>query len=72
MGDPWEELANAIVVQAAHDYRLAKKRLDKPDLRYTALNMISDCEQFFRSGWFSTLTKVDGERLLRMLEEECA
>ena len=72
MTDPWEKLAQAIIVQAAHDYRMARKHMAKPDLRYTAQNTISECEEFFRSNWFRHLTRVDGERLLRMLEEECA
>ena len=32
--------------------------------------MVKDCEDFFRSDWFTALTDVDGEVLLRKLQEE--
>lgn len=32
--------------------------------------MIADCEAFFRSDWFAALTNIDGEALLRKLQEE--
>jgi hypothetical protein len=29
-----------------------------------------ECERFFRSGWYKTLTSVDGEYLITKLREE--
>lgn len=62
-------LANAIIEQAVSDYRdsLRGKRADK----YVSVeDMLKDCEKFFKSEWFSILTKIDGERLMKKLQEE--
>ena len=63
MTDPYENLANAIVLQAVKDYRDALKRLKKKPGNQTA-------ERFFRSGWYKALTSVDGEYLIQKLREE--
>lgn len=66
----FEMLANAIVKQAADDYRNARKALlRKPDACQPKEH-IRDVKKFFRSGWYQLLTSVDGEYLLRRLEEE--
>ena len=70
MTDPWENLANAIIVQAVKDYREARKKLKKRPKNEDAKLMVSDCEAFFRSEWFKALTNVDGEMLLKKLREE--
>ena len=36
----------------------------------TALADKDEVERFFRSGWFSVLTSVDGEMLIRSLQME--
>lgn len=59
---PWETLAAAIVAVAADDYRFA---LDKGDERVKGL-----LAAFFHSGWYSTLTKLDGDLLVSLLERE--
>lgn len=72
--NPYENLANAIIIQACKDYRKAYKRYlrryrstDKPDAELVEL------ERFFRSDWYKTLTAVDGEYLMdRMKKEVCA
>jgi len=67
-----EELANATVLQGVRDYRAARKRLnEKPDDR-EATKRVRECERFFRSGWFSVLTDLDGRLILRKLKEEFA
>ena len=53
-GDPWENLATAIVIQAANEYLRTK---DKEPLR-----------RFFRSQWYKELTDVDGEYLIHTLD----
>ncbi len=68
--DPAEVLANAIILQAVKDYRDAKKKLRKRSKNEGAKLMIEDCERFFRSDWFGALTGVDGEMLLKRLQEE--
>jgi hypothetical protein len=70
MNDPYESLANAIILQAAKDYRNALKRLKKRPNREIDLYMKQEVEQFFRSDWYSCLTTVDPEILIRKLNEE--
>ena len=68
--DPYEKLANAIILQAVRDWREARHKLKKRPKNEDAKLMIEDCEAFFRSEYFNLLTKLDGERLLRKLKEE--
>lgn len=70
MTDPYESLANAIILQAAKDYRVARKKLKYHPKNKDAKLMIEDLEGFFRSDWFAALTTIDGELLLRKLQEE--
>lgn len=70
MTDPWENLANAIILQAVKDYREARRKLKKRPKNEDAKLMISDCEAFFRSDWYRALTDLDGEMLIRKLREE--
>lgn len=69
--DPYENLANAIIIQACNDFRRAYKRYlrryrssDKPDTELLEL------ESFFRSDWYKTLTSVDGEYLMDRIKKE--
>ena len=48
-----DNLSDAIVFQAVQDYTKA--------LRVGDTRIISDCERFFQSEWFYTLTNVEGE-----------
>lgn len=57
--NPYENLANAIILQAVKDYRLTD---DEQELQ--------EIERFFRSGWFSVLSKVDPEYLIKELRKE--
>lgn len=57
--NPYEELANAIVLQAVKDYRLTDDEAE-----------LTEIERFFRSGWFGVLSKVDPEYLIRNLRKE--
>ena len=59
MDTPYENLANAILLQAVKDYRLHD---DEPEL--------ASIERFFRSGWFNTLTSIDPEMLIAKLRKE--
>lgn len=60
--DCCEALANAIILQAVKDYRKALKRDD--------CGRQKEIERFFRSEWFSVLTKVNPEILIQKLAEE--
>ena len=70
MEDGWALLSEAIVLQAAEDYRTALRALRRrPDLR-PARRRRTALERFFRSRWFSTLSGLDPERLISALREE--
>lgn len=68
--DPYERLANAIVLQAVSDYRVAQKKIKAHPKNREAISEALEIEKFFRSGWYSILTDVDGEYLIRRLQEE--
>lgn len=72
--EAYEELANAIVVKAAKDYRRALRTLKKGynplSQKYLdAKKMKYDCESFFCGEWIKSLTDVDGKRLMRKIQE---
>ena len=68
--DPYERLANAIVLQAVTDYRVALKKIKANPRNKDAINEALQIEKFFRSGWYGVLTSVDGEYLIKRLQEE--
>lgn len=55
----YEDLANAIIIQAVKDYR----RTQSPQVR-------NEIKRFFKSEWFSMLTNLDGDMLIKKLERE--
>lgn len=65
--DTWQNLAEAIVVQATRDYRTALRGLRKNPEN---IRKIRELEAFFRSRWFQTLCDLDGKRLMWMLRNE--
>ena len=76
----YENLANAIIIQAVKDYRETVMWLnahypicleDEQDCEY--IKMVSEktaIERFFLGDWFSMLTKLDGKALLTKLKSE--
>ena len=66
----FEGLANAIIIQAAADYRLALKQLRQNPGFQPAIRMSYEVERFFRSDWFSILTRINGIELLARLKTE--
>ena len=68
--DPYERLANAVVLQAVSDYRVALKKIKAHPKNGEAISEALEIEKFFRSGWYSQLTDVDGEYLIRRLQDE--
>ena len=60
----------AIIIQAAKDYRVALRRLRRKPNNKDAQAEKESIERFFRSDWFRALTEVDGEMLIRKLNEE--
>jgi hypothetical protein len=57
--DGYHGLANAIVLQAVEDYRMADDEWERKKI-----------ERFFRSDWFAMLTKADPEFLITKLRKE--
>lgn len=70
--DPYENLANAIVAQAARDYLDVLKKLKKNPRSRTAMDDAMRLEKFFHSGWYGVLTSIDGDYLIRKLREKVA
>jgi len=72
MNQNWEDLANAIILQAAEDYRICRRRIRRWPDQKEAQAMIREVERFFRSRWFCQLTDADGVRILDELKKESA
>lgn len=70
--NPYEALANAIVLQAVNDYRAALKKVKKNPNNRTALDEALQIERFFRSQWYQVLTSVDGEYLIDRLRKDAS
>lgn len=68
--DPYQNLANAIVLSAVKDYRDALKRLKKKPNNKLAADERDDIERLFRSGYFAILTEIDPEYLIDRLNKE--
>lgn len=69
---PYEELANAIVILAAKDYKQALRALMRDPESSPAQQRVNSIEHFFCSQWYRQLTKVDGHLLLKKLKEAVA
>ena len=57
--NPYEKLANAIILQAVKDYRLTDDERERQEI-----------ERFYRSGWFGVLSKVDRGFLIKEVRKE--
>lgn len=57
----YQELANAIVLQAVKDYRMTEDT-----------QKLKALDRFFRSDWFAVLTTLDPDYLLRQMQKEKA
>lgn len=55
----FEELAEAIIIQAVEDYRNARSK-----------RRINEVERFFRSEWFRELCDLDGKAIIERLRKE--
>jgi len=70
LGSGWQALADAIILQAAEDYRrLTRRLIAHPD----ELDKASEkrrIERFLCSPWFGVLSDLDGRRLLRNLKAD--
>ena len=68
--DGYQMLANAIVSQAAKDFRAAYKRLKRFPNSKPAQSDVQELTKFFCSQYFELLTDLDGPSLLHRLMRE--
>ena len=68
--DCCENMVQAIVFQAIWDLQNSTKKLKKNPNNYQAQKQKKDCERFFNSAWFETMTGCDGSSILHRLETE--
>lgn len=63
---PYQDLADAIILQAVKDYTKALKMKQSVLKKRT----IRDCEKFFKSQWFCILNDADGEEIMDRIKKE--
>ena len=68
--NPYQALANAIILQAVKDYRAAYRRLRRFPHDRLAEGTVREITDFFHSGYFSLLTALDGPALLERIIDE--
>lgn len=68
--DGYTKLGNAIIIQAAKDYRDVLKKLNKNSENNMAKHMKRQIEDFFHSSLFGMITTIDPDMLIRKLNEE--
>ena len=66
----YQALANAIIIQAAKDFKAAYKRMKRFPKDSRAQDEVRDITKFFCSQWFEMLSDVDGPTLLRKIKDE--
>ena len=66
----YQALGNAIVEQAAKDYRAALKTLRRHPDSKAVMEEAMKLERFFHSGWYGILTDVDPDYLITKLRKE--
>ena len=69
-GNPFDNLANAIILLAVKDYRDAIRVLKRYSGSVCAQALRDDTTRFFLSEWFGRLTELDGEELYLRLRKE--
>ena len=67
---PYENLANAIILKAVRDYQHALTTLHFNPSNKEAIHTMKECESFFHSEYFSSLTTVDGDRLMKLAAKQ--
>ena len=69
INEAYENLANAIVKQAVVDYKEPLRKLEKNPNDKEAKRDAERIERFFHSGWYTQLTSIDGDWLIRKIRE---
>lgn len=68
MLDPYQELANAIIVSASKDYMRAYKKYLRTGLDY---GKVMKEERFFFTDWFNTLSDANPDYLVQAMRKKC-
>jgi len=68
--NPYENLANAIILRAVADYRKARRTLVRKPADVSASFTITRLLQFFHSDYFSVLSNLNPVALLERLDRE--
>lgn len=68
MLDPYQELANAIIVSASKDYMRAYKKYLRTGLDY---GKVMKEERFFFTDWFNTLSDANPTHLVQAMRKKC-
>ena len=66
----FEDLANAIIIQAVKDYRRYLNMVSRNPNNEKAYKEIRRIERFFRSSWFSVLSELNGRILISKIKED--
>ena len=70
-GDPYEMLANAVILQAVADFRNAVNAMYRNPRSASAIRQFNDARRFFlRKKDFGVYTSLDGEEILAKLMAE--
>lgn len=65
----YENLANAIILQAVKDYKRTLHRLGANPKNRDAMHEKERLERFFHSPWYEALTDLDADRLIEGVQE---
>ena len=66
--DPYQELANAIIVSASKDYMRTYKKYLRTGLDY---GKVMKEERFFFTDWFSILSDANPDYLVSAMRKKC-
>lgn len=69
MENSYIKLATAIVYQACRDYDKALRKLSKNPDNQKYLLRLNECIIFFTSDWFKMITNLDGNEIMRRIDD---
>ena len=65
-----EDLANAVIVQAANDYLESKKQIYQYGETFNSRSQLNDAVKFFKSDWYEMMTSVSSRKIMRTLDKQ--
>ncbi len=67
--EPWENLANAVIVTAVRDYKRVLVKLKRNPNNKAAGKEKQELEGFFYGSWFEMLTNLDPQYLVKRVQK---